>query len=69
LAAEANFTRGVLLEKSKDGAELEVAGECFERAMGHAGERGPEWDRYWRAFARVREKLEKRREAERGVIA
>jgi hypothetical protein len=69
LAAEANFTRGVLLEKAKEGAELDVAGECFERAMGHAGERGPEWDRYWRAFARVREKLEKRREAERGVIA
>lgn len=69
LAGEANYTRGVLLEKTKEVRNLEVAGECFEKAMGHAGERGAEWDRYWRAFARVREKLEKQREAERGLVA
>lgn len=68
LAGEANYTRGLLLERSRIGKDLEVAGECFEKAMGYAGERGAEWDRYWKAFARVREKLEKTREADRGVV-
>jgi hypothetical protein len=53
LAAESAYTRG-LLSKS----HLETAAECFERAMSLTDEGSPEWERYYRSFARVRERME-----------
>lgn len=58
-----------MLEKSKD---LEGAGECFERAVrvrddidkGTGEGTGREEGRYWRAWARVREKIKERGEVE-----
>lgn len=63
-AAEAAYTRGFLLEKQKK-PSLEDAADSFERAMEvyeldlAEGEepRGKDWERYWRAFTRVKEKM------------
>ena len=67
LAAEAAYTRGLLLEKSKEASQLELAAECFERAMTLTSQEGKEesggpgreeWARYWRGYARVRGKID-----------
>lgn len=64
LAAEANYIKGVLLEKQGVTETLEPALESFERAMSLSsadGEdvKGEEWSRYWRSYARVRDKMDK----------
>ena len=62
-AAEASFTRALLLEKDPS-ANLETIAEMYERSMslnaqesGKEGEMGAEWDKYYSNFARVRAKL------------
>lgn len=64
-AAEAAYTRGLLLERSQT-AQLDVAAELFERAMtlsalesGRTDEAamGEDWQRYYRGFARVKGKM------------
>ncbi|KAK8849720.1 hypothetical protein IAR55_005055 [Kwoniella newhampshirensis] len=82
--AESSYTRGIFLErflpktlgsgpaseKEHQVQQLEVAAECFERAMTLSGlesgmekketedvGRGEEWGRYYRSFVRVRSKL------------
>lgn len=64
LAAEANYIKGVLLEKQGVNETLEPALESFERAMSLSsadGEdvKGEEWSRYWRSYARVKDKMDK----------
>jgi hypothetical protein len=53
-SAEAAWTKGLLLEET----DLEHASDCFEKAMALVEERGPEWEKYWRSFARVRSRME-----------
>jgi hypothetical protein len=64
LAAEANYIKGVMLEKQGVNEALEPALESFERAMSLSsadGEevKGEEWSRYWRSYARVKSKMDK----------
>jgi hypothetical protein len=64
LAAEANYIKGVMLEKQGVNETLEPALESFERAMSLSsadGEdvKGEEWSRYWRSYARVKGKMDK----------
>lgn len=63
-AAEANYIKGVMLEKQGVNEALEPALESFERAMSLSsadGEdvKGEEWSRYWRSYARVKSKMDK----------
>ncbi|GFZ49675.1 hypothetical protein JCM24511_07077 [Saitozyma sp. JCM 24511] len=53
-SAEAAWTKGLLLEKT----DLEHASDCFEKAMALVEERGSDWEKYWRSFARVRSRME-----------
>lgn len=64
-AAEAAFTRGLLLERSAP-PQLELAAELFEHAMTLSAEESGrtddedqtgDWRKYYRSFARVKEKL------------
>jgi hypothetical protein len=64
-AAEAAYTRGVLLERQLN-PPLNIAAECFERAMSlnasesgssEPAEMGREWQKYWDSHARVKQKL------------
>lgn len=69
LAAEANYTKALLLEKKGGEAvdHLEMALEGFERAMalsgmeggGEEGVKGEEWARYWKGYARVKERIDR----------
>lgn len=66
LAAEANYIKGILLEKQGAAETLEPALESFERAMSLSGSadggedtKGEEWTRYWRSYARVKDKMDK----------
>jgi hypothetical protein len=64
VAAEANYIKGVMLEKQGLNEVLEPALESFERAMSLSsadGEdvKGEEWSRYWRSYARVKSKMDK----------
>ena len=64
VAAEANYIKGILLEKQGITETLEPALESFERAMSLSsadGEdvKGEEWSRYWRSYARVKDKMDK----------
>ena len=64
VAAEANYIKGVMLEKQGTNEVLEPALESFERAMSLSsadGEdvKGEEWARYWRSYARVKSKMDK----------
>lgn len=64
VAAEANYIKGILLEKQGVTETLEPALESFERAMSLSsadGEdvKGEEWSRYWRSYARVKDKMDK----------
>lgn len=64
VAAEANYIKGVMLEKQGVNETLEPALESFERAMSLSsadGEdvKGEEWSRYWRSYARVKGKMDK----------
>jgi hypothetical protein len=64
VAAEANYIKGVMLEKQGVNETLEPALESFERAMSLSsadGEdvKGEEWSRYWRSYARVKSKMDK----------
>lgn len=61
-AAEAAYTRGVLLERQSH--SLETVAELYERAMslnaqesGKTDVMGAEWEKYYQSFARVKEKL------------
>ncbi len=52
LAAEAAFIRGLLVEKT----DAELAVDCFEHAVGLSeADKGAEYNRYWKAYARVKE--------------
>lgn len=64
-AAEASYTRGLLLERSPN-PPLDTIAECFERAMSlnaeetgktESGAMGEEWQKYWTSFVRVKQKL------------
>jgi hypothetical protein len=64
VAAEANYVKGIMLEKQGVNETLEPALESFERAMSLSsadGEdvKGEEWSRYWRSYARVKSKMDK----------
>ncbi|KAK1923666.1 hypothetical protein DB88DRAFT_464828 [Papiliotrema laurentii] len=64
-AAEASYTRALLLERQPE-PPLELIAECFERSMTlsalesgktEAKAMGSEWEKYYESFARVKEKL------------
>ena len=64
-AAEASYTRGVLLERQSN-PQLDLAASCFERAMNLNAQEsgktkedgmGADWEKYWTSFARVKSKL------------
>jgi hypothetical protein len=64
-AAEASYTKGILLERQPD-PPLDTVVDCFERAMAlsaeesgrtESGAMGGDWQKYWKSFSRIKQKL------------